>query len=405
MAPFPISLDVPTMTAWIPALEATALCLSLLWLVVALSSRPRSALAWVWAGFCASIAMMLARGLVGPEATGWYLLLGLGACFTCNGFWLVSRALFRPGRPFGTPHLVYVGVVAGLIVTFQQRAALPPALAGATGELLNLLSSGALVMAFWEGLRGWRQQRGMERTVRTVFMATFGGCVGLNVVLAALVDPAMQAVGAAGAAFTILLVTQGLVAWRLRHPLPAPGESPHIATPPARMDSSAEARADALLRTEDVALAQVLEQHMRSQRPYLQPELKLGHLATALEVGEYRISRAIRGPLGHRNINQYVNAYRLEHARALLLDSACDDWSTLVVGLESGFGSLGAFNRAFKAAEGCPPGEYRAARGASGSVAPLAPDPPCRGPGFDPSAVPNAAVHPCRTAHPSTPAG
>ncbi|WP_202839611.1 AraC family transcriptional regulator [Luteimonas saliphila] len=46
-----------------------------------------------------------------------------------------------------------------------------------------------------------------------------------------------------------------------------------------------------------------------------------------------------------------------------------DGWSTLVVGLESGFGSLGAFHRTFKAAEGCTPGEYRSARPAPEGVA------------------------------------
>jgi AraC-like DNA-binding protein len=368
------------MTDWIPALQATALSLSLLWLLVALASRPRSPLAAAWAVFCGSIAMMMARGLVGPDAAGWYQLFGVGACLTCNGFWLVSRALFRPGRPFGAPHLVYAGIVAALIILVQQRASLPPALAVSAGELLNLLSSAALVMAFWEGLRGWHQHHGVERALRVVFLATYGGCVALCFVAPSLFDPAgtggVQAASAAAAATAILLVTQGLVAWRLRHPLAAPGEAEAGAAASIPIDTeiagdascnepSADAAQDAALRGQDIALARRLESHMRTQRPWLQPELKLTHLAHALQVGEYRISRAIHGPLGQRNISQYVNGYRLEHARALLNDAVCDDWSTLVVGMESGFGSLGAFHRAFKAAEGITPGEYRAARGAA----------------------------------------
>ena len=370
------------MTAWIPALQATALCLSLLWVVVAVASRPSSPLLAAWAVFCGSIAMLMARGLVGPEAAGWYQLFGAGACLTCNGFWLVSRALFRAGRPFGPPHLAYAGLVAALIVLVQQRAALPPALAITAGELLNLLSPAALVMAFWEGLRGWRQHRGVERAVRAVFLLTYGGCVALCLVAPALFDPSgtggVQAASAAAAAAIILLAAQGLVAWRLRHPLSAvsePGDSPAERLEQRAMDehpdalSIADHREPMAPRNEDIALAQALEQHMRSQRPYLQPELKLTQLAHALNVPEYRISRAIHGPLGQRNISQYVNGFRLDHARALLRDPACAHWSTLVVGLESGFGSLGAFHRAFKAAERCTPGDYRAAHDASGSHA------------------------------------
>lgn len=101
---------------------------------------------------------------------------------------------------------------------------------------------------------------------------------------------------------------------------------------------------------------------MRTQRPYLRTDLKLGHLEQALEVVEYRISRLVHGPMGHSNVSHYVNRYRLDHARVLLADPSCDHWSTLVVGLESGFGSLGAVHRAFKASERCTPGEHRAAR-------------------------------------------
>ena len=375
------------MTAWIPALQATSLSLALLWLVVALASRPFSPLAAVWAAFCGSIAMLMARGLVGPDTAGWYQLFGVGACLTCNGFWLVSRALFRAGQPFAAPHLAYAGLVAVLIVVVQQRAALPPALAVSAGELLDLLSPAALVMAFWEGLRGWRQHRGAERALRAVFLATYGGCVAACLVAPSLFDPAgnggVQAATAAAASAAILLVAQGLVAWRLRHPLAAasaaqdarPAEAPAatgVANPivPLANTQPADAASLAALRDEDIALAQALERHMRTQRPWLQPELKLTQLAQALQVGEYRISRAIHGPLGHRNISQYVNAYRLDHARALLRDPACDAWSTLVVGMESGFGSLGAFHRAFRAAEGVTPGEYRAARGIAAEPSP-----------------------------------
>lgn len=364
------------MNAWLPALQSAALCLSLLWLLLALATRPRSPLSVVWALFCGSIAMMLARGLVGPDAAPWYSLFGLGACLTCNGFWLVARALFRGGRPFGAPHLLYAGIVAALIIVTQQKAIAPAALIVVTGELLELLSSAALVMAFWEGLRGWPLHCGVERGMRIVFLATYGGCVALSFIAPALLDPAgtgaVAAASAATAAAAILLVTQGLVAWRLRHPLLAHVEqvepidlAPEDDTPlPESTDAKAkpEMAEEAATRAEDIALARSLEQHMRTHRPYLRTDLKLGHLAQALDVGEYRISRAVHGPLGHRNVSHYVNHYRLEYAQALLSNPANNHWSTLVIGLESGFGSLGAFHRAFKATEGCTPGEYRATR-------------------------------------------
>lgn len=358
-----------------PALQATALCLSLLWLVLALANRPRRPLNIVWALFCGSIAMAMARGLVGPDAGTWSVLFGVGACFTCNGFWLVSRALFREGRPFAAPHVAYAGIVAVLIVLSQRGTQTP--VGQAVGEVLGLLSSVNLVLAFWEGLRGWSSQRGTERTMRVVFMATYGGCVGIAMIVPILLGPSSGAGAAcaAAAAVTIVFVTQGLVAWRLRHPLEVREvvavtaelscESETASQPTNANAPYASTAIDAVIRDEDAELARELERHMRTQQPFLQPELKLSHLAQALDVSEYRVSRAIHDVLGYRNINQYVNAFRLEHAQTMLTNPACDDWSTLVIGLESGFGSLGAFHRTFKAAAGCPPGEFRAARQSS----------------------------------------
>lgn len=358
------------MSAWITAAQATALCLSLTWLALALATRPRRPLNITWALFCGSIAMLMARELVGPHAAPWYPLLGLGACLTCNGFWLVARSLFRPGPPFAAPHVAYAGLVALLIIVAQQRTMTPAPLAAIIDEVLRLLSSAALVMSFWEGVRGWRAHSDTERRVRMVFLASYGGCVAGAVVLPAALDPAgTSEVGpltAAAASVLMLLVTQGLVAWRLRQTAGdlAPQSVPALASETRRVGTANEIDA-ASTHAEDVALARALERHMSAQQPYLRPDLKLGHLAQALDVGEYRISRAVRGPLNQRNVSQYINRYRLDHARRLLADPACDQWSTLVVGLESGFGSLGAFHRAFKTAEGCTPGEYRVRRGAN----------------------------------------
>lgn len=358
-----------------PALQATALCLSLLWLLLALVARPRRPLNIVWALFCGSIAMFMARGLIGPDAGAWSVLFGIGACFTCNGFWLVARGLFRQGRPFTASHMGFVALVAMLIVLSQRGSDSP--LQQATDELLTLLSSTTLVLAFWEGLRGWSQHGGKERVVRAVFLATYGGCVGMALLLPIMLGrtDATSALFAAAAAASIMFVTQGLVAWRLRHPLEAGGlaavggnEACDIETTSLAnvLDAPCtDATRDAVIRHEDAELARALDLHMRTQQPYLQPELKLAHLAQALDVSEYRVSRAIHDVLGHRNISQYVNAFRLEHAQALLANPDCDAWSTLVIGLECGFGSLGAFHRAFKAATGSPPGEFRAMRQAT----------------------------------------
>lgn len=280
--------------------------------------------------------MAMARSLTGPEAGGWYVLFGLGACLTCNGFWLVARALFRDGRPFGAPHLAYVGLVAALILLGQRDADLP--LTRASNELLALLSSAILVLAFWEGLRGWAVYRGVERAMRAVFLTTYGGCVGMTMVLPALIDPTgdlgLDAICAAAVATAIVFVTQGLVTWRQRHPLDSkattettvptsitsPSATSGQTTPPVQPDDVANVRA------KDEALAHALEELMRDHRPYLDPALKLSHLARALGVSEYRISQAIREVLGRRNVNQYINTFRIDHARTLLANPDFTAW-------------------------------------------------------------------------------
>jgi AraC-like DNA-binding protein len=109
----------------------------------------------------------------------------------------------------------------------------------------------------------------------------------------------------------------------------------------------------------DDALAAALRALMTEQRAYREDHLTVAALARRLGVPEYRLRRLINQRLGQRNFNAYVNSFRLEDARSALADPARKDVAVLTVALDAGFQSIGPFNRAFKAATGRTPTEYR----------------------------------------------
>jgi AraC-like DNA-binding protein len=70
----------------------------------------------------------------------------------------------------------------------------------------------------------------------------------------------------------------------------------------------------------------------------------------------------INAQLGHRNFSAFVNGYRLAEAEAALADPGQAEIPILTIALDAGFGSIGPFNRAFKAHTGLTPTEYRRTR-------------------------------------------
>ena len=71
----------------------------------------------------------------------------------------------------------------------------------------------------------------------------------------------------------------------------------------------------------------------------------------------------------HRNFNAFLNRYRIEEAKVALADPAQKEVPVLTIAMDTGFQSIGPFNRAFKAATDVTPTEFRrlaAARNASG---------------------------------------
>jgi AraC-like DNA-binding protein len=87
--------------------------------------------------------------------------------------------------------------------------------------------------------------------------------------------------------------------------------------------------------------------------------LSIGALAGELEVPEHRLRRLINNRLGHRNFADFLNASRIEAAKVRLADPKDARTTVAAIAFDLGYGSLGPFNRAFRAATGSTPTEWR----------------------------------------------
>jgi AraC-like DNA-binding protein len=336
--------------------------------VLALLGRRRKTDAeLLFAVFCGSMAMAMLRPGMGEMPVAITALVTLGACATCNVYWLVARALFRGDGGVGRVHLAAAAGIAALIVLYRAAEA-----AGASGsmsvlgDLLKLASSTVLVLAFVEALRGWATLPPGERRLRVAFMVVYGGCLVGGTVSGALAHAnpewaPMHRFVVLSCASAIVVFTHIALRLRRRQPWPVVAEAATDMEAGTHADAGRELR---LPSDEDLALAAAIRDALERRALYSEPELKVADLAAAVGSVEHKVSRAITHGLGERNFNQLVNRYRIEHACRLLL--AHPSRSVLEISGECGFASLGPFNRAFKAAMGCVPSAWRASQRSSG---------------------------------------
>jgi AraC-like DNA-binding protein len=102
-----------------------------------------------------------------------------------------------------------------------------------------------------------------------------------------------------------------------------------------------------------------LEKLMVVERAYRREALTIGALSAELAVPEYRLRQLINEGLGHRNFNAFLNRYRIEEAKVALGDPEQKEVPVLTIAMDTGFQSIGTFNRAFKAATDLTPTEFR----------------------------------------------
>jgi len=104
-------------------------------------------------------------------------------------------------------------------------------------------------------------------------------------------------------------------------------------------------------------LASRIEQLMKERQPYLYSNLTVERLARQAELSPRELSQFLNQQMGN-NFYEFVNGYRIEHARQRLADPGETGTITDIM-YESGFNSKSVFNTLFRKTNGKTPSQYR----------------------------------------------
>lgn len=268
-------------------------------------------------------------------------------------FWLFARSVFDDAFRLHRLHVCLWAAIAAAGVVGALGLA-PPAAEAFVGAGLAVQALGFAGLAVAQTIGSWRADLVEPRRRVRVFIVA-ASALHIALTASAGLGPRLEAmpqIRLADAA-SLALIALTIVWTALRD-----GTSALLTAPPARQR---EAASPSRTKGEvaDAALLRRLERMMIEERAYRREDLTVGRLAQALDVPEYRVRRAINRGLGYRNFAAYLNGHRLAEVRRALADPTQAAVPILTIALDAGFGSLGPFNRAFKAATGLTPSAFR----------------------------------------------
>jgi AraC-like DNA-binding protein len=106
------------------------------------------------------------------------------------------------------------------------------------------------------------------------------------------------------------------------------------------------------------SLKQKLLTLIETQKPYLEGDLNLLKLSELIGISTHQLSYLLNNGF-NENFFQFVNKYRVQHAKELLISDSYNKLSVLGIAFDSGFNSKTAFNTFFKKTVGVTPSEFR----------------------------------------------
>lgn len=279
-----------------------------------------------------------ARLAVGPAMPLAWLLSIAGAGL----FWAFATDLFSDeARSLGARFAPAAATVL-LALTGQQTCQSP-----AVWIVYSVLAAGLIGHALYVVARGSRDDLvESRRRLRTPML-----------------------VSAAGYAFAVVALEVTQMLWRPLPELAPLGAAALLALSLPAMAVFLNADSDLLqtappagaprLSSADRTLLSRLNKAMDEDEIWRTEGLTMFDLASKVGAPEHRLRRLINAELGYRNFSAFLNQRRVDAAKAGLSDPERALAPVSSIAYEVGFASLGPFNRAFKAATGLTPSDWR----------------------------------------------
>ena len=160
---------------------------------------------------------------------------------------------------------------------------------------------------------------------------------------------------------TVVLLTAYLVVYYyVRKPqvfaIISPPEEPEAV--PADAAATAKYARQSLSEAARKSYLRQIEEYCAREKPYLDDDVTLARLSELLNIPPHHFSMVINI---EKNMNffNFINAYRVAEARALLTDVALAEEPILRIAYRAGFQSKAVFNRVFKEHTGRTPSDFR----------------------------------------------
>ena len=326
-----------------------------------LQSRRRDHVAWLGTLAALSVAAFVVTSAQAADSWLGGSVIPLTALCVAKAafFWLFARGLFAESFRLQSAHFAVIGATMAYGL-WQQLVFAPLAATGVATSWQQVAAAGfeAWVLALvlltlaeaWRGLAVDLVER--RRRMRILVVAGLAGFLAAAVIVQAynLVQgtrtPELLVM-----ANLALITTGGIAAiWNLVQLRAASWLEPEPAAAMPNELGTLESRLLADLK------AQIEQGHI-----YREDGLTIGALAARLKTREQVLRRVINRGLGYRNFNEFLHAYRIREACERLRRSEDARLPVLSIALEVGYGSIGPFNRAFKARMGMTPTRFRKA--------------------------------------------
>jgi len=333
--------------------------------------RIRSDRGVAWIGSL-SFAGAIAYELAGHQGyLTWPMPIGLASAILSLSFpfffWALARLVFDDDFRLRAAHFLWLGLIeaAGLAL-FVSIFVVPggPALwlYHALGLAFRLPSLALIAHALWVIWHGRPADLVEARArLRVVVLVAAGLAAALVLLAAILYGPVQIRPPAAklGEAALLLLINLLISLQLMRIDgdfLPSTSRSAASAQPSSHTEPAAPAE---IMTGGDADILARLTVLMSRDEVWREAGLTIGTLATSVGIPEYRLRRLINQRLGFRNFTAFVNEHRLGAAEKRLADPAQARIPVLTIALDLGWGSIGPFNRAFRARFDTSPSEYR----------------------------------------------